>query len=261
MTKSDFNKHLTKIFNKEKGLSYSALSNILKSPSHYYRYVTDKEKTEAMKKGQRFHMAILEPEEFKKKYFIIDDSEKIEEIGGKSPRSTKHYKEWKNSVILENEGRELVDKKEVEIYNRMIDKLKCHSVAGSLLFDSEGENEKPFTYDDSDFLITGKIDRATKEYTVDLKKVADASWHKIRWDIERMNYDLQGVIYSKANKTKKHYLVYIDEACNITVILMQEDKLISYSAKYYAAFNSFKECAEQDLWHMSYDYYQKMIIL
>jgi hypothetical protein len=254
----EFNETIEKIFNKEKALSYSALSAFLKSPRHYYKYVMDKETTEAMEKGKRFHMAILEPEEFAKSYFILDDSEKIKEIGGAKPRGTKDYKDWKAKQLALNEGMEQIDKKEYDTYKDMIKALKQHSVCKDILFGKDGENEKPFEFDDV-FKIKGKIDRATPKYTVDLKKVADASYNKIKWDIERMNYDLQAAIYSKANRTNLHYLIYIDEGCNITVVQVGEETLVRYESKFDFAMESFSRCLEEDKWNYSYDFWQPFV--
>jgi hypothetical protein len=259
---NEFKEHLEKIYNGEKALSYSALSAFLKSPRHYYKYVMEKETTPAMEEGKRFHMAMLEPEKFKEKYFILDDTEKVNELiagGSKSPRNTKDYREWKQKQLDLNAGKELIDLEEYETYMRMIEALNNHSVCKGLM-NGEGENEKHVKYED-DFKMQCYIDRATKSYTVDLKKVADASFHKIKWDIERMNYDLQGVICSKSNKTSNHYLIYIDKGCNITVVLMNEEKLKTYEVKYNHALESFARCLEEDSWNMSYDFWQPMVVL
>jgi len=254
----EFKAVLKRIFDGEKALSYSSLSSFLKSPRHYYKYVMEKETTEAMEKGKRFHMAILEPEEFAKAYFILDDTAKMLEIGGAKPRGTKVYKEWKESQIQLHSGKELIDQKEFDTYQQMIQTLKYHSVCKDILFGEDGENEKPFEFIE-EYKIKGKIDRACKGYTVDLKKVADASYLKVKWDIERMNYDLQAVIYSKANRTNKHYLVYIDEGCNITVVEVIPETLERWEEKYNNAIYSFTKCLEEDKWNMSYDFYQSVI--
>jgi len=255
----EFNEVLQRIHEGEKALSYSALSAFLKSPRHYYKYVMEKETTEAMEKGKRFHMAILEPEEFAKAYFILDDTAQCLEIGGAKPRSTKAYKEWKEVQLQLNSGREIIKQDEFDTYQRMINALQHHSICKDILFGEDGENEKPFEFEEDGFKIKGKIDRAVKGYTVDIKKVADSAYRKVKWDIERMNYDLQGGIYSKANKSNKHYLVYIDEGCNITVVEVIPETLGTYEIKFQNALVSFRECLEADKWNMSYDFWQPVV--
>jgi len=257
---TDFQEIIQRIFNGEKALSYSALSAFLKSPRHYYKYVMDKETTEAMEKGKRFHMAILELDKFKEKYFVLDDTAKVIEIGGGNPRITKIYKEWKAGELAKNSGKELIKKDEYDIYQLMIIALQNHSICKTLLFGG-GENEKDFEYEDGDYKFRGKIDHAREKYTVDLKKVADASYQKVKWDIERMNYDLQGVIYSKANRSNLHYIVYIDEGCNITVCEAGKEKLISWESKYTNALDAFTRCLQEDKWNMSYDFWQPVVRL
>jgi len=258
----EFQEVLRRINEGEKALSYSALSSFLKSPSHYYKYVMEKETTPAMEEGKRFHMAMLEPELFKKSYFVLEDAEKVNELiegGAKSPRATKDYKEWKAKQIQKNIGRELINLEEWQTYEKMIEKLKYHSVCKDLLFGEGGENEKDFEYIELDYKIRGKIDRRTDTFTVDLKKVADASYQKVKWDIERMNYDLQTVIYSKSNKTNKHYLVYIDKGCNITVVEVTPETISAWEVKYDFAIESFSRCLEEDKWNMSYDFWQPTV--
>lgn len=268
---NEFYEHLDKINNKEKALSYSPLSALLKSPSHYYRYVMEKETTEAMEKGKRFHMAILEPEKYKETYYIFDDTEKVNELltngyideKGKhitvsSPRSTTVYKNWKIEELKKYAGKEEISLDEHTMYMKMIQKLSEHSVCKDLLFGEGGENEVKFEYDDI-FKISGVIDRKTPTYTLDLKKVKDAAYARVKWDIEQMNYDLQCAIYSKANKTKKHYLVFIDEGCNITVVEVIRETIERYMEKYLFALEAFQRCMETDSWNMSYDFYQPLV--
>jgi hypothetical protein len=254
-----FYENIQRIVNKEKGLSYSALSAFIKSPRHYYKYVTDKETTEAMEKGKRFHMAILEPDKYKEQYFVFDDTDKVKEIGGKSPRATTKYKEWKIEYLRAKGNKKEISKKEHDTYEAMQKSLQMHSVTKNFMLDKLSENEKSFTYEEDNYMITGKIDKASKGYTVDFKKVADASYNKIKWDIERNNYDIQGVNYSKGNNTSNHYIVFIDEGCNITVVLAELETLIRWEEKYNTALDNFTKCIENDSWHMSYDFYQDII--
>ena len=90
-----FRIEIEQIYKKEKHLSFSALKAFLESPKHFYRYKTEKQTTETIEEGKRFHMAILEPIKFTQKYFVFDDSQKVIEIGGGNPRGTNKYKEWR----------------------------------------------------------------------------------------------------------------------------------------------------------------------
>ena len=106
MQSEEFKKEVEQIMSGEKHLSFSALKEFMTSPKHFYAYKTNKETTKAMEAGKLFHMAILEPEKFKETYWVLDDSEKVLEIGGGNPRATKVYKEWIIEQDSKNEGKE-----------------------------------------------------------------------------------------------------------------------------------------------------------
>ena len=50
--------------------------------------------------GSAFHCMVLEPEEFSNRYFVVNDEEICDEIGGKKPRMTKKYKEWYQKLYV-----------------------------------------------------------------------------------------------------------------------------------------------------------------
>lgn len=255
MEQIDFKKEIEQIYNKEKHLSFSSLKAFLQSPKHFFRYKTDAEPdTKAMKEGTMFHMAILEPDKFKEKYWILDDSEKCAEIGGAKPRATKAYKEWFNEQIEKNTGRELISKEDYDLYLSMGDYLyKCS--ATSWIMNGLVHKEKGFKFEHNNFSITGKIDGEGNDYCMDLKKVADASFKKVKWTIQDMRYDMQGAIYSYAAAKKKYYLVFIDKAINVTVVKISEDTLQTGFVAFESALSEFQRCIEEDAFYSSYEFF------
>ena len=190
-----FKKEIEQIYKKEKHLSFSALKAFLQSPRHFFRYKTEKETTPAMEEGKMFHMAILEPDVFRQKYWVLDDKAKCEEIGGKVPRNTKVYKEWQQKQIDLNPGKELISKEDYDLYLKMGDYLgECS--ATKWIMEGLIHREKDFKFEHNGFIIKGKIDGEGKDYCMDLKKVADASFKKVKWVIYDMFYPMQGAIYS-----------------------------------------------------------------
>ena len=149
---------------------------------------------------------------------MFDDSEIVDDLlkngytdsKGKhktttSPKQTAVYKAWKTAELqrFAEQGLEIIEQTEMDMYERMRDGIVDNVLANDLIYGREGENEASFEFEEDCFKIAGKIDRKLKDCTVDLKKVADARYQKIKWDVERMNYDVQGVIYSRGNKSKK----------------------------------------------------------
>lgn len=255
---SEFDERIELIMSGKKALSYSALSAFLKSPKHYYEYCTNKETTPAMKEGQMFHEACLEPEKFKAKYWVLDDADKCKEIGGAKPRSTKVYKEWVLQQELLHKGRERVSKEDYDTFMRMSEALKLNKASGKFM-NNLTDTEKPFEINHDEFMIKGKIDGVGENeeglFEIDLKKVADASYKKIRWNIQDMNYDLQGGLYASALKCLNYYLIFIDKSCNITVVKLTEDTLHTGFVKMENALAEFSRCAEENAWSSSYEFY------
>jgi len=269
---SDFEKTIDLIMAGEKGLSYSASSAFLKSPKHFYEYKTGvKETTKAMLEGQMFHMACLEIEKFHKKYWVLDDSEKCIEIGCAKPRATKVYKEWLEQQDLLHKGQERISKDDFDTYVNMSKALYRNKSAGILMKNLIAKEEGFETIIDG-FKFTGKIDgrgEVKKEgfkdnilgleigdkYQIDLKKYADASYEKIKWDIKKMNYHLQGGLYSKVSNIDKYYLVYIDKSCNITVVKLDTSVLEEGFRKLEFMLAEFTRCAEENAWHSSYEFH------
>jgi len=253
MESIDFNKEIEQIYKKEKGLSFSALKAFLQSPRHFFRYKTEKEETPAMREGTMFHMAVLEPEKFAKKYWILDDSEKCAEIGGKVPRNTKAYKEWK-AEIEANSGRELISKEDYDLFIKMADYLNECSASAWIL---KGliHKEKDFEFEHNNFKIRGKIDGEGEDYLMDLKKVADASFKKVQWVIRDMRYDMQGAIYSAAANKTNYYLVFIDKGINVTVVKISPDTLSVGFEAFSFACTEFLRCIEEDAFNSSYEFF------
>lgn len=249
-----FRVEIEQIYKKEKHLSFSALKAFLESPKHFYRYKTEKATTEAMEGGKRFHMAILEPVKFTQKYFVFDDSQKVIEIGGGNPRGTNKYKEWKQEQLELNAGRQSISKDEYELYIQMGEYLKVNTATAGLM---EGliQKEKKFEFEYGGFIIEGKIDGEGNDYLIDLKKVSNASFKKVKWLIFDMFYHMQGAIYCKAASKSNYYLIFVDESINVTVVKISQETLQVGFAAFEAALAEFERCIEEDAFNASYEFY------
>lgn len=249
-----FRTEIEQIFNKEKHLSFSALKAFLESPKHFYRYKTEKKTTKAMEEGSQFHMAILEPEKFIEKYFVFDDSEKVLEIGGGNPRATTKYKDWKQEELNKNIGRELISKEDYELYLEMGEYLKvCSST--SHLISGLIYKEKDFEFEHEDLIVKGKIDGEGIDYLIDLKKVADAKYSKVKWNIYDMYYHMQGAIYTAAANKPNYYLIFIDSSINVTVVKITKETLDIGFVAFEFALKEFRRCLEEDAFNSSYEFY------
>lgn len=256
MTHEEFLIDLEKIMSGEKHLSFSALKSFLKSPRHYYMYKTKKKSTQAMEQGKQFHMACLEPDKFKKTYWVLDDEKKCEELikaGAKSPRSTSDYKQWVSDQKEENSGKEMLSIDDFQTYLAMSHYLQeCPSTKDLMKGLIEKESEFNFW---NEFNIVGKIDGKGSDYIIDLKKCADARLKKIRWVIQDEDYDLQGAIYCSATGIFNYFLIFIDADCNVTVVKLSEESIQRGLNKLHVATREFQRCAEENLWLSSYEFF------
>ena len=260
MKNEEFNKEVFEIMTGVKGLSFSALKAFRQSPKHFFKYKTEKETTEAMNQGKMFHMAILEPEKFMATYWVLDDSAKVLEIGGGNPRATNKYKEWLIEQDKLNKGKERIKKDDYDSYLAMGEYLMQCSATRDLMAGLT-EKEYPFEFIQDDFLITGRIDgKRKREYAIDLKKIADASFKKCKWAVVDMLYDMQGAIYSHASGVEKYFLIFIDSGCNVTVIKLSEETLQRAFGEFSVSLSEFRRCVEENLFYASYEFYNNGFI-
>lgn len=104
---------------------------------NHYRNIEDPDIDEEEKEhqiwGRAFHCAILEPDAFHDRFFVLDDTAVCKEIGGAKPRATNKYKEWKEKLERENAGKTCL--KGTDYYDIMAikDRLYAIPIAKSLL--------------------------------------------------------------------------------------------------------------------------------
>lgn len=248
----------------EKSLSYSSLSQFLNSPKEFKKSKTDPEQTKAMEEGKEFHMACLEPEKFLETYYVFDDTAKCEELikeGAKSPRSTAKYKEWKAEELAKYTGKTPLPLDDYNMYLAMSETLMTDPDTRDLML---GLTHKEFNFEiEYDWAkIRGSIDGKGEgnflekfgfegHYTADLKKVGTATWDKIKWDIKRKNYHLQGALYSYVNLSKHHFLIYIDKDLRTLVVKLTQASLEEGMSRFEFGLEKFHECAETNQWNRS----------
>jgi len=221
-----------------------------------------------MLEGQIFHMACLEPERFNEKYWVLDDTEKCKEIGGDKPRSTKLYKKWLQTQDLLHNKQERISKDDFDTFTSMSESLRKNK-ASKTLMSNLTSTEEPFEIMIDGFNFKGKIDgvgvieddksnmlglNKGDKYLIDLKKAADSSFDKIKWDIIKMNYHLQAGLYSAAKRIKIYFLVYVDKSCNITVVKLSPETLEDGYTKLEFTIQEFVRCAEENSWYSSYEF-------
>jgi len=183
-------------------ISKSGLDLINRSPAHYYTKYLDPGKvrsqpTEAMRLGTAVHAAILEPHEFAKNYFVLDDTKICFEIGGSKPQSTNKYRDWKAEMLTALNGKIEISSEDYVRCLRMRDSVHSHGSAKILL--EKGVAEQSIFWNDRDTGAPCKIrpDWLSQNtgYIVDPKTTEDASFDAFMKSIYKYRYHVQAPYY------------------------------------------------------------------
>lgn len=239
----------------EKPLSFSSLKAFKESPKDFIKYcLREKEETEAMFFGSLVHCMVLEPDQFYYRYFILDDTAKCLEIGGKSPRATNAYKEWKQELIARNFGKKLVPvniHQQAEIMASGI----THNYAAARIMKMAPEREKKIEWQYKNFRFHGFVDM-NGEVVIDLKTCADANPRKFQYEARQNNYPLQGGMYLTGLKENKpYYIIAADKKGGVSVHCLTEDIIQDALHEYERLVDRFNECMLKEQFDMSYDFF------
>lgn len=241
----------------EEKLSYSSLSCFAESPKHFIEYkLRQKVQTDAMFLGSVVDCLLLTPSLFPERYFVLNDLEKCNEIGGAKPRSTNKYKEWYQLQLSLNKGKELVEyevfftaKKYVEAIERNVPANKILSIADTA--------QKEITWRFDNYTFRGFIDKF-KERTlvIDLKTCSDATPSKFQRTIIDFDYYLQAAMYlTGIDEDLPYYIIAADKNGGVSVHLLDK-KLIDFGKERYKYLvEKFNTCILLDAWDRSYDFY------
>lgn len=263
-----FAQEIDLIMSGEKHLSYSALSKFCESPLHFKRYKINKkffpedQDTKAMEEGKIFHMCLLEPEKFMKKYMWMDDSDIVEKLrkeGSKSPRSTKKYKEEVAKFLEARPGMEVLKKEDWQTYMAMSYAANKHIEAGPILKAMDSKESK-FEYEHNGFKLLGFYDGEGSNYngapfTGDAKKIASLVPKKLKWEIYDRRYHLQGGLYSLARNSRQHFLIFVDKSINVQVVQLENETLDDGIHLLETTLQNFEDCAAESRWNEGYEYY------
>jgi hypothetical protein len=195
MTNEQYHADVTRI-------SKSGLDQIDRSPAHYFNRYLDpnrgpNEQTEAMFLGTAVHAAILEPHLFEKNYHAINDIKKCEEIGGKSPRATKAYKEWIELQKQLHNGKIFISMEDFTNCVRMRDSVHAHPTAKHFLHVGRSEETILWTDPDTGAPCKCRPDRISDNtgFLLDIKTTEDASAEQFGRSCLNYRYDVQAPFY------------------------------------------------------------------
>ena len=233
-------------------LSYSALSKFKRSPNAFINYKMKAfETTDSMLLGKLVHAMVLEPDTVEDQFFT--DSDKVEEIGGASPRATKAYKEWKALRVELYPDRSLVSNDMYKLAERMANAVLSNRAAKHVLgLIQQTEHKIEWDFDGLKFISF--LD-GLGEVVIDLKICADAEPRKFQRDIIYQNYHLQAGVYTTAvGEVLPYYIIAVDRECEVSVHHLMEDLVLKGVSIFENLIKEFKSCLESGNFNESFEY-------
>jgi exodeoxyribonuclease VIII len=182
-------------------ISASGLKRLKVSPAHY-RFGEPMKETDAIRFGRAYHCFVLQPGEFAREYYVMDDVEIYSELvakGFKSPRSTKEYKEWAAAEGAKAGTRTTIDGEQYQKMTDMVKSLTSYPFAKKLISGGEAE----IGYEGTIETIAGPINvklkpdyvNKDKAVIVDLKTAADSSAAGFARAAASYDYHIQAAFY------------------------------------------------------------------
>ena len=227
-------------------LSYSSLKYALGDMRLWEMYMKGKLKkeSEALYFGSLYDMLLFEPEKAHEQYFVLDDADIVASIGGKYPRSTKRYKEWKSEQKEKNANKELASQEDWKKAHEMIERLKQ-----SGLYDKRfagGRYQVEFNVDIDGIPLKGFLDCLQDDSIIDSK--SSRSIDKFRYDVRSFSYDIQAYIYTKVFDIKDFYWVVQEKAYPFfpADVKCSDETLFKGEMKFHEAIENIKSWLDGD---------------
>ena len=184
-------------------LSYSSIKYALGDMRLWEMYMKGqlRKESDALTFGTLYDMLLFERDKAMNEYQVLNDEEVIASIGGKSPKSTKKYKDWK-AEIIKTTDKTLVSSDDWKKANDMIERLaNCGLIQKRL----KGKYQVEFNEDINGVPLKGFLDCLGDGYITDSKSARSVD--KFRYDVNSWCYDIQAYIYTTVFGIKDYYWV------------------------------------------------------
>lgn len=245
-----------RLMSHEDHLSYSSLSCFKESPQEFINYKLGvKKETDAMLYGGMMHCLSLEPADFNNRYYVINDTDKCNEIGGAKPRATKVYKEWYASTVKEAGEKQIVETNDfaaakIAAFNISNNRASARIIQQAII------KEKPVEWEFKNFKFRGFIDGIGENIIFDLKTCTDASPDKFQREIISRKYYLQAAMYLHAEgKVLDYYIIAVDKNNGVSVHKLDKALIEHGANEYNALLDKFNHCILTDGFDQSFDFF------
>ncbi len=228
----------------KKYLSYSSIKYALQDMALFELYMQGKLKKEsdALTFGSAYDCLLFTPHEFDNTFHVMDDSQIIQDLGGKNPRVTKAYKEWKTQQEELAKDKVILG---IEDYQKCIDMITRldDSKVLSIYLDGDYQVEFNQKLDIGGEVIPfrGFLDCLGKGFISDSK--SSRSVKGFSRDVRVFGYDIQAFLYTRAFGFQDFYWVVQEKAYPYlpAVYKATEDTLASGERKVARALSEIKK--------------------
>lgn len=240
------------------GVSKSGLDLVTRSPLHYYSAYLDpnrelRDETPAMRIGTAIHTAVLEPDEFGRRYKVMPKG---------VDRRTKIGKEIYEGVLAECEaiGAEIISHDDYTTAMRIQKSCWSHPMSKQILGAGKAEQSAFWTDAETgvlckcrpDWLLDGNPNHAV----LDLKSTVDASpdefirsAYKYRYHVSAAWY-LDGVEQATGHKPDAFMFLAVEKTAPYAVAFYyaDEEMLAAGRAEYRRALRTYADCLSSGKW-------------
>ena len=220
-------------------LSYSSIKYALGDMRLWEMYMKGqlRKESDALTFGTLYDMLLFERDKAMNEYQVLNDEEVIASIGGKSPKSTKKYKDWK-AEIIKTTDKTLVSSDDWKKANDMIERLaNCGLIQKRL----KGKYQVEFNEDINGVPLKGFLDCLGDGYITDSKSARSVD--KFRYDVNSWCYDIQAYIYTTVFGIKDYYWVVQEKTYPYypAEVKCSEETLFKGEMKFHQALENIKK--------------------
>jgi hypothetical protein len=246
-------KNVSKLLEERTGkgyLSYSSVKYALQDVKLFEMYMKGQLKKEspALTFGSMYDCLLFEPQKFNDRFIILNEEEILQEIGGKKPKSTKLYKEWKEDqeqgekVLVNTEDH----KQAIEMINRL-DTCGVRDIYLKGSYQIEFKEEIKLFDEYDGIVVRGFLDCLGDGFISDSKSSRSCKSFP-RDAIYNFSYDIQAYLYTKVFDIPDFYWVVQEKVYPyLPAVYKASDKTLGFGeSKFKKGVKTILDYFEQD---------------
>jgi len=233
-------------------LSYSSVKYALQDMRLFEMYMKGqlKKTSVALEFGSMYDTLLFEPQDFKERFRVIDEEQILLEIGGKNPRATRVYKDWKAEQDTDAGDKALVNAEDYQQAIDMISRLDDCGIRDTFLkgkYQVEFKEEIDISDEYTGLVVRGFLDCLGDGYISDSKSSRSANGFP-RDALYSYSYDIQAYLYTKVFDIPDFYWVVQEKTYPyLPAVYKASDKTLGFGeSKFKKGVKTIVEYFDQD---------------